>query len=163
MTEKTRNWNGRFKLDDDIRRAWNSMSNTDDLIEVLDLVGEHKTTVESAVEALDALEQSGMLTLAKSLNDTDTTYDFNDRPLLVQQLHGLIQGINDLDADTVNALLDQLPDGSTISPEELADPPRVGLFGALKQFRDPEVQRGIGKLFILLKALGSSPEDRTNT
>lgn len=44
--------------------------------------------------------------------------------------------------------------GETFTPEVLRDPPRVGLTGILRQLSDPEVQRALGVLFLLLKALG---------
>ncbi len=38
----------------------------------------------------------------------------------------------------------------------MQNPPRVGLSGLLKQLSDPEVQKALGVLFLLLKALGKA-------
>jgi len=38
----------------------------------------------------------------------------------------------------------------------MQDPPRVGLAGLFKQLSDPEVQKALGVLFLLLKALGKA-------
>ncbi|RTG97635.1 hypothetical protein CSW44_01375 [Thermus scotoductus] len=46
--------------------------------------------------------------------------------------------------------------GETFTPEVMRDPPRVGLAGILKQLSDPEVQKALGVLFLLLKALGKA-------
>ena len=44
----------------------------------------------------------------------------------------------------------------TFTPEVMQDPPRVGLAGLFKQLSDPEVQKALGVLFLLLKALGKA-------
>lgn len=44
----------------------------------------------------------------------------------------------------------------TFTPEAMQDPPWVGLAGLFKQLSDPEVQKALGVLFLLLKALGKA-------
>lgn len=44
----------------------------------------------------------------------------------------------------------------SLTPETFKNPPRVGLSGLLKELGDPDVQRALGFIFLLLKALGKS-------
>ncbi len=43
-----------------------------------------------------------------------------------------------------------------LTPETFKNPPRVGLSGLLRELGDPDVQRALGFIFLLLKALGKS-------
>lgn len=43
-----------------------------------------------------------------------------------------------------------------LNPDTFKDPPKVGLSGIIKMLGDPDVQRALGFIFLLLKAFGKS-------
>ncbi len=43
-----------------------------------------------------------------------------------------------------------------LTPDTFKDPPKVGLSGIIKMLGDPDVQRALGFIFLLLKAFGRS-------
>ncbi len=47
--------------------------------------------------------------------------------------------------------------------ETFRNPPKVGLFGLLGKMNDPDIQRALGFLFLMLKAFGKSIEESANT
>lgn len=104
-----------FEIDDELRKKLNDMSNTDELVDVMDAVGDNRDAVIDAIETVATLQQNGLFDLLERLG--------------------------------------------TISVDALDDPPRIGPLQATKQFRDPDVQRGIGVVVQLLKALGQEADD----
>ncbi len=46
--------------------------------------------------------------------------------------------------------------GELMTPETFKNPPRVGISGLIKELGDPDVQRALGFIFLMLKALGKS-------
>lgn len=56
-----------FEFDDELRKKLNDMSNTDELIDVMDTVGDHRDAIIDAVETLDVLQESGVFDLLKRL------------------------------------------------------------------------------------------------
>ncbi len=43
------------------------------------------------------------------------------------------------------------------------NPPKVGIFGLLKMMNDPDVQRALGFMFLMLKAFGKSIDESAKT
>jgi hypothetical protein len=46
--------------------------------------------------------------------------------------------------------------GEIMTPETFKNPPKVGISGIIKELGDPDVQRALGFIFLILKALGRS-------
>lgn len=135
---------GRFKLDDDVRRALDDMTNTDEAVELLDMLADHQDTIEDAVTGLDALHRAGCFDLMKQLDPEQTTeLDFSNRPTAIRNLATVITALN-----------------AAETQQQFEDPPQVGPFEALRQLRDPEVQRGLGRLIVLLRAIGRQPAEQ---
>jgi len=69
-----------------------------------------------------------------------------------------------MDAADMNALIAATQGGITCTSKALRQvaedgAPRVGLFGLLSALRDPEVQKAMGLMVTLLKAMGSCMEE----
>lgn len=124
------------------------------------------------LKAAEVLEGSGLLDLAEVLTareEGEQLYEaFVEDPgnlRAVQNLSLVAGAFSEVDPGQVAAALERVREGHAVETELLADPPRVGLWGALRQLQDPDVQRGLGFLFTLLKMVGSRsgsarPEER---
>ncbi|APD09479.1 MULTISPECIES: DUF1641 domain-containing protein [Thermus] len=113
-------------------------------------------------ETLEKLEKSGALAFLGHLSEN---FGEGLGMLMEPQLLRLIShGANVLDIlsriepAAIGMMASALERGlaETFTPETLREPPRVGLAGILKQLADPEVQKALGVLFLLLKALGKA-------
>ncbi|WP_337845390.1 DUF1641 domain-containing protein [Thermus sp.] len=116
--------------------------------------------LEKLAETLEKLERSGALAFLGHLSE-----NFGEGLGMLmepQVLRLLSHGANVLDIlsriepAAVGMMAGALQKGlsETFTPEVMRDPPRVGLAGLLRQLSDPEVQKALGVLFLLLKALG---------
>ncbi|AFV77051.1 hypothetical protein YIM1640_15070 [Thermus oshimai] len=116
--------------------------------------------LEKLAETLEKLERSGALAFLGHLSE-----NFGEGLGMLmepQVLRLLSHGANVLDIlsriepAAVGMMAGALQKGlsETFTPEVLRDPPKVGLAGLLRQLSDPEVQKALGVLFLLLKALG---------
>ncbi len=116
--------------------------------------------LEKLAETLEKLECSGALAFLGHLSE-----NFGEGLGMLmepQVLRLLSHGANVLDIlsriepAAVGMMAGALQKGlsETFTPEVLRDPPKVGLAGLLRQLSDPEVQKALGVLFLLLKALG---------
>ncbi|GAA6748384.1 helical membrane plugin domain-containing protein [Thermus brockianus] len=113
-------------------------------------------------ETLEKLEKSGALAFLGHLSEN---FGEGLGMLMEPQLLRLIShGANVLDIlsriepAAIGMMASALERGlaETFTPETLREPPRVGLAGILKQLADPEVQKALGVLFLLLKVLGKA-------
>lgn len=132
----------------------------EELETVLADVAEHSESVERLLETVETLERSGIFDLLQVVGvrdegSSEQAYEvFAEDPgnlRTVQNLSLLAGGLSRIDPDVLAATLD----GSALDGEDLADPPELGLVGILRQLRDPDVQRGLGMVFLLLKQLGA--------
>jgi len=76
----------------------------------------------------------------------------------------LISTLSIMDSADLNAMGAAMQGGVVCASKALRQvaedgAPRVGLFGLLSALRDPEVQKGMGLLVTLLKAMGSCMEE----
>jgi uncharacterized protein YjgD (DUF1641 family) len=104
-----------FEIDDELRQQLGDMSNTDELVDVMDAVGDNRDAVIDAIETIAILQNNGIFDILQQFSAID-----------------------------IDAALDS--------------PQRIGPLQATKQLRDPDVQRGIGVLVQLLKALGQEAD-----
>lgn len=118
--------------------------------------------LEKLAETLEKLDKSGALAFLGHLSEN---FGEGLGMLMEPQLLRLVShGANALDLlsriepAAVGMMAGALQKGlaETFTPEVMQDPPRVGLAGLLRQLSDPEVQKALGVLFLLLKALGKA-------
>ncbi|WP_022799304.1 DUF1641 domain-containing protein [Thermus islandicus] len=118
--------------------------------------------LDKLAETLEKLNRSGALAFLGHLSEN---FGEGLGMLMEPQLLRLIShGANVLDIlsriepAAVGMMAGALQKGlaETFTPEVMQDPPRVGLVGLWKQLSDPEVQKALGMLFLLLKAMGKA-------
>lgn len=136
----------------------------DDFVALIEDLAEHRETLESLVETADTLEQTGMLDLLQVVGARDAqrgerlyeTFAENPEDMRSVQNVSLMAGaVSRADPDTLAAVIEGIEAGPPVTPEAVAEPPQIGLLGAVRQLRDPDVRRGLGVVFVLLKAIGS--------
>lgn len=136
----------------------------DDLVALLEDLTEHRETLAQLMDTAEVLEQSGVLDLLQVIGTRDVAsgeqlYEtFAENPTdmrAIQNLSLLAGGVSRVDPDVLAATINGIEDGPPVSHGAVADPPQVGLLEALRQLRDPDVRRGLGVLFVFLKAIGS--------
>lgn len=129
----------------------------------LETIVEHQETIDELLEAAETLEGSGVLDLltvagTRDEREGELFYEtFADEPgnlRTVQNLSLLAGTLSEVDPDALGATLES----SGVSADEFEEPPEVGLVGILRKLRDPDVRRGLGTAFLLLKAIGSRTE-----
>lgn len=142
----------------------------DDLVALLEDLAEHRKTLATLMDTVDTLDRSGLLDLLQVIGTRDAESDeqlyetFRDNPedlRAVQNVSLLVGAVSRGDPDTLAAVIDGIEDGPPVPREAVAEPPQIGLLGVLRQLRDPDVRRGLGAIFVLLKAIGtrSAPAD----
>ncbi len=125
------------------------------LLSVLDRFLEQADALEKLAETLEKLDRSGALELVGALAET-----------LVENLGQLAEPRNlrllshagkaadvlaQIDSNAAGMMVDLFLEA--LSEKKLKDPPRLGLVGLLRALFDPEIQRALGLLFELLRAL----------
>lgn len=157
-------------LDDNLRRLfdrfsdqrslWEQVSNPERLVDVMDTVSENSEAIEAAVDALVAAHESGLLDVLTAVSrDEMAAHDPEGDTEPVRQLYTILRALDGVDAAAVAEMADYMPSGE-FPLEDWTDPGRVGILGSLRRFRDPEVQRGLGRMFLLLGMLGSETRGR---
>ncbi len=123
---------------------------------------EQAEALERLAETLEKLEKSGALAFLGHLSENfgEGLGMLMEPQVLRLVSHGanLLDILSRIEPAAVGLMASALQKGlsETFTPEVMRDPPRVGLAGILKQLSDPEVQKALGVLFLLLKALGRS-------
>ncbi|MFB6095170.1 MAG: DUF1641 domain-containing protein [Halodesulfurarchaeum sp.] len=132
----------------------------EDLDAVLAEMAEHREAVEDLLDVVDTFDENGALDLLAAVGTrnaagTEQLYEaFAEDPAnlrAVQNLSLLAAGLSRVDPDVLAATMG----GDAVDADEFAEPPELGLVGILQQLRDPEVRRGLGVVFLLLKQLGA--------
>lgn len=132
----------------------------EDVLAALEDVAEHREALKSLLSVVETFDENGTLDLLAATGTRDQKGDevlyeafAEDAANLraVQNLSLFAAGLSRVDPDVLAATIE----GDGITADEFADPPEPGLLGIVRQFRDPEVRRGLGRVFLLLKQLGS--------
>lgn len=140
-----------------------------ELAVVLEDLAEHRETLHYLLETADQLERSGMLDLfqvvaTQDRRGTEQIFEtFAENPTDLQAVQNatlLARALSRIDPDVLAAGIEGIEEGRGLSKAELSEPPQIGLVGAMRKLRDPDVRRGIGMLFMFLKTLGSRSESR---
>ncbi|MDY6769405.1 MAG: hypothetical protein SVU88_00365 [Candidatus Nanohaloarchaea archaeon] len=157
---------GRFRLDDEVRTALKrvshqralmaQVSNPEQLVDVMDAVSENSEAITDAIDTLVSIHESGALhVLEAASRDELAEYDTSGDAPPIQDLYELLLAASTADLDAVQEVVGSLPEQDEFPTEEWTDPQRTGVLRSVAQLRDPAVQRGIARLFILLRALGA--------
>ncbi|VCU54338.1 hypothetical protein TTHN1_02152 [Thermus thermophilus] len=118
--------------------------------------------LEKLAETLEKLDKSGALAFLGHLSENfgEGLGMLMEPQLLRLVSHGanVLDLLSRIEPAAVGMMAGALQKGlaETFTPEAMQDPPRVGLAGLFKQLSDPEVQKALGVLFLLLKALGKA-------
>lgn len=133
--------------------------------------------IEELSKLLDLLPQlTELLQIIKELKETgtlDVVLDFiytirEARDMLTDDVLQSLASLASWALDLVkrlssnSAFVDKVVDAITSDEMEqaLQNPPKVTLGGIIKMLRDPDVQRGLGIVFSILKALGAEAKSR---
>lgn len=123
---------------------------------------------EDKIEALDKTLQ--LLSKLNELGILDTVTDILEPEVIeraasliinpstlriVDRIDQLTGTLGKIDYDTLEKRINLLNEALKSIPEK---PKRIGLLGLLGELRDPDVQRGMGVLIELLKAIGKAAE-----
>lgn len=138
--------------------------NVEELLKELEA---HRRALDPLLEAAEVLEESGLLDLidvltAREEEEGEQLYEaFVEDPgnLRTVQNVSLVAGaFSEVDPDQMATALGRVREGHAVETKKLADPPRVGLWDAIRRLQDPDVQRGLGFLFTILKMVGSQTQ-----
>lgn len=141
-----------------------NMDVEDKLEDLLQELEAQRRELAPLLEAAEVLDGSGLLDLADVLTTREEgqgeqLYEaFVEDPgnLRTVQNVSLVAGaFSEVDPDQMAAALGRVSEGHAVEADVLADPPRVGPWGAFRRLQDPDVQRGLGFLLTLLEMVGS--------
>ncbi|GAA6755382.1 hypothetical protein Thermus77420_08580 [Thermus thalpophilus] len=133
-----------------------------ELVSLLARFLDQAEALEKLAETLEKLEKSGALAFLGHLSENfgEGLGMLMEPQLLRLVSHGanVLDILSRIEPAAIGMMASALERGlaETFTPETLREPPRVGLVGLLKQLADPEVQKALGVLFLLLKALGKA-------
>lgn len=139
-----------------------------DLLRGLSFLGQALDETPSLVRALRvlrSLDQAGALEfadmMAGAVPDALPSVLEPTNLRIFGNLAVWLQFLTTLDPAAVSAAVETVSRefGQVLSPDIMANPPRVGLGGLLGALRDPEVQAGLGLLMIFLKAFGRAMKE----
>jgi uncharacterized protein YjgD (DUF1641 family) len=130
------------------------------LLSLLARYVEQAEALEKLAETLEKLDKSGALAFMGHLSENfgEGLGMLMEPQLLRLFSHGanVLDILSRIEPAAIGMMASAMQRGlsETFTPEVMRDPPRVGLSGMLKQLSDPEVQKALGVLFLLLKAMG---------
>lgn len=113
--------------------------------------------VESAIERLAELERRGYFTFAREglgvVDRVVTSYDEDDIKALGDNIVLILDTVKEMTQPEVMTMLRRTV--HSLEEPEIED---VSLFQLLRQMRDPEVKRGLGRLLGMLRTMGENKE-----
>lgn len=121
---------------------------------------EAQESIDQAVELLASLERTGLLRIAQGMADISqdaVPYLIEPQNLRIfGNVATLLQLLTEIEPARASHLVRTVQEGldETLSPETLRNLPRIGFGGLLAALNDPDVQRGLGIMVLLLKGLG---------
>jgi len=130
----------------------------------LDLLQDERKrqAVEEALEVLVRLQESGALKLLEDASDIllDSVSYLTDPKLLkiFSNLAYFLHILELLEPTILTVMFNHFAEEMSreFTPERMKNPPRMGPMGFVKAMSDPDVQKGLGFLFLFLKILGRS-------
>jgi len=134
---------------------------TDETAALAETVGQHGAELEDALESLLTLQRTGALDELVELAGVASLLTSALDDEMVRSLAGTGSSLGEVaeaaaDDDTRDGLETVL---SGLGAAEREPPERVGTVGLLKASRDPDVQRGLGYLVAVARAIGAAEAD----
>ncbi len=139
-----------------------------DLLRGLSFLGqalEETPSLLRALRVLRSLDQAGALEFAEmmagAVPDALSAVLEPTNLRIFGNLAVWLQFLTTLDPAAVSAAAEVVGQkfGEVLSPETIANPPKVGLGGLIGALRDPEVQAGLGLLVLFLRAFGRAMKE----
>jgi uncharacterized protein YjgD (DUF1641 family) len=120
-----------------------------------DIVPMNTVFVESAIERLAELERRGYFSFAREglavIDRVVETYDEDDIRSLGDNIVLILDTVKEMTQPEVMTMLRR-----TFHSIEETDVEAVSMFQLLRQLRDPEVKRGLGRLLGMLRTMGET-------
>lgn len=125
-----------------------------------DIVPMNTVFVESAIERLAELERRGYFSFAREglavVDRVVETYDEDDIRALGDNIVLILDTVKEMTQPEVMTMLRR----TMHTVREEGDPEDVSLFHLVRQFRDPAVKRGMGRLLAMLRSMGEAPANQ---
>ncbi len=121
-----------------------------------------RQAVEEALEVLVRLQESGALKLLDDASEIllDSVSYLTDPKLLkiFSNIAYFLHMLELLEPTIFTVMFNHFAEEMSreFTPERMKNPPRMGPMGFVKALSDPDVQKGLGFLFLFLKILGRS-------
>ncbi len=121
-----------------------------------------RQAVEEALEVLVHLQESGALKLLDDASEIllDSVSYLTDPKLLkiFSNIAYFLHMLELLEPTIFTVMFNHFAEEMSreFTPERMKNPPRMGPMGFVKALSDPDVQKGLGFLFLFLKILGRS-------
>ena len=114
------------------------------------------------MRALDEYEQKGYFAFARGglgvVDRVVTSFSEEDITALGDNIVLILNTVKEMTQPEVMQLLQR-----TASGVRSAEPVEVGLFGALRRMRDPQVRRGLGRVLEILESMGEDADALPDT
>lgn len=142
----------------------NEVDLDEETVEAIEQIAERGESIESVLTVIERFEESGLLDLldvvsSRDMERNEQLYEvFAEDPgslRAVQNLSLVAGGLARMDPDALATTMG----GEAVPHEKFEKPPELGLLGILRQLRDPDVRRGLGTVFLLLKFLGTRSDE----
>lgn len=122
-----------------------------------DVVPLASPAVQSLTVALQELEEKGYFTFARGgyqiVDQIITSFDEDDVRALGDNVVLILNTVKELTQPEVMALLQRTAVTAQEVDDEFAEPP--SMFALIKQMRDPQTRRGLGRLMTMLHTIGA--------
>ncbi|NNK91090.1 MAG: DUF1641 domain-containing protein [Acidimicrobiia bacterium] len=134
----------------------------DTIEQLLSATGEiAPSAVEKLIEGLGEIQERGYLDFARGgaevVDRIVTSFDYDDIHALGDNVVLILNTVKEMTQPEVMHMLRR-----TASAARADQPKELGVFGMMREMRDPAVKRGMGRLVGLLHSLGETTTD-TNT
>ncbi|MEO0202269.1 MAG: DUF1641 domain-containing protein [candidate division WOR-3 bacterium] len=131
-------------------------------ISILARLLEQREAIERLIDMIDKLEKSGALAFFGYVSENfgeGLGMVTEPRVLrIISNIANILEILSRMEPTAISMMASALERSlsQTFTPEVMRNPPKVGLLDILKQLSDPEVQKALGIIFLLLKAIGKA-------
>ncbi len=125
-------------------------------------LNEHDEALQRVIDVAHALHKNGVLDFLEQISHlTPELLSYLTDPRILKigaNISFLLHLLELLDPTMITVMFDNFNKAlsQNLTPEVFKDPPRVGLSGLIRMLGDPDVQRALGFIFLLLKSFGQS-------
>ncbi len=128
----------------------------------LEQLNEHDEALQRLLDVAHTLHKNGVLDfIEQTAHLTPELLSYLTDPRILKigaNISFLLHLLEMIEPTMITVMVDNFSEAlsKNLTPEVFKDPPRVGLSGILRMLGDPDVQRALGFLFLLLKSFGQS-------